>query len=55
MHWASLMHAAHWGQIEIVRILLQHGARKGGRANGGAKAVDFARQGGVPEIVEVLQ
>ena len=28
---------------------------KVGRANGGAKALDFARQGGVPEIVEVLQ
>jgi ankyrin repeat protein len=43
------------GQVEMVQLLLDHGADSSARAADGRNALDFARDGGHDQVIEMLE
>ncbi len=54
-HFTPLMHAAAEGNIEVVRVLLEHGARKDLTDVDGDNALSFARENGHDKVVSLLE
>lgn len=54
-HFTPLMHAAAEGNIQVVRILLEHGARKDLTDIDGDNALSFAQENGHDKIVAILE
>ena len=54
-HFTALMHAAAEGNIEVVKVLLAHGADPGMKDIDGDTAESFARQGGHQEVADLLK
>lgn len=52
--WTPLMEAAHWGNIDTVQLLLEHGADPSRTTNNGTNVADAARAGGHPEVLPIL-
>jgi ankyrin repeat protein len=46
--------AAQNGQLEMVQLLLEHGADPSMRDTAGRSPLDFAREGGYTEVSEIL-
>ena len=53
--WTGLHCAAATGHVEVCRFLLENGADKGKRANGGKTALDLARKNGHGAVVALLE
>ena len=53
-HFSPLMHAAAEGHLEVVKVLLEHGADRSLRDVDGDNAASFAAQGGHLQVVEYL-
>lgn len=53
--FTPLMAAAQNGQMEMIELLLARGARPDARRANGQSAIDFAREGGHGEAVELLR
>jgi uncharacterized protein len=49
-----LHEAAHIGRVDLVQLLLEHGADPAARDGKGRTAADFAREGGHSEVLAVL-
>jgi len=54
-HFTALMFAAAEGQAEVVRTLLSHGASYETTDDDGETALDFARNNGHTEVVQLLE
>lgn len=54
-HFSPLMHAAAEGHLEVVMVLLEHGADRSLRDVDGDDAASFAAQGGHNRVVEFLK
>ncbi len=52
--FTALMTAAAEGQVDVVRVLLEHGADKDLEDKDGDTALSFARQNGHSEVIELL-
>lgn len=53
--WTALMFAAAEGQVDVVRTLLEHGADPSLEDEDGETALDFARDNGHTEVVQLLE
>jgi ankyrin repeat protein len=53
-HFSPLMHAAAEGHLEVVKVLIAHGADRSLRDVDGDDAASFAAQGGHMQVVEFL-
>lgn len=54
-HFSAVMHAAAEGHLEVVRILIDHGADHTLKDIDGDDAASFARQNGHSQVVEYLE
>lgn len=54
-HWSALMFAAAEGNTKVVQTLLKHGADAGKKDVDGDTALNFARNNGHKEVVQILQ
>ena len=53
--WTALFEAANKGHVEIVRLLLKHGALPTATDSSGATPIDYARINGYQQVVYLLE
>jgi ankyrin repeat protein len=53
--FTPLMHAAHAGNLELVRLLLENGADPNAKNGEGKTPLMFARENGRAEVAELLR